>query len=247
MRFLPRGRRSSGRSVVRPVIRSIAAVAAVPLAAVAALVPSAAQAHSLTSSTISTHVTDDGVDATISIALDTLDDALGTSYAAAEDVSTVADAATEYLSDHLAVTSADGTEWSETYSDATIETVEGIDSFSVDVTFDTGSSDTSSFEIAYDAVIEAVPGHEAVVVLTDASGDVSTAGVITSSADALTVGATSDAAGRVNAGILDMVGYGFHHVLEGADHCCSSPLCFSRLRSWSLPAAGAAGRRWCPR
>jgi hypothetical protein len=53
---------------------------------VAVLAPSTAQAHSLDSSTISTHVTDDGVDTTITIALKTLDEALGTNHAEQRDV-----------------------------------------------------------------------------------------------------------------------------------------------------------------
>ena len=75
-----------------------------------ALWPTAAEAHSLESSTISTHVNSDGtVDATISIALETLDEALGTEYAAGTDVTSYADAVNAYLADHLSVTDATGT------------------------------------------------------------------------------------------------------------------------------------------
>lgn len=183
-----------------------------------ALAPTAAQAHSLTSSTISTHVTGTGVDATISVALDALEAATGTTYDG-QDAEAYADDVVEYLADHLTVTSTDGTEWAETFSGATIEDVEGIESFSVDVSFDTAGSDTSGFDLTYDAVIEADPAHEAVVVLTDPQGDVTTAGVLTSSDDTLSVaveGATASSDG--GHGVLDMVGYGFEHVLQGADH-----------------------------
>lgn len=185
---------------------------------VLALAPTAAQAHSLTSSTISTHVTDSGVDATISIALDTLETATGTTYDG-QDAQAYADDVVGYLADHLSVTSADGTEWAESFSGATVEDVDGIESFTVDVSFDTAGSDTSAFDLTYDAVIEADPAHEAVVVLTDPAGEVSTAGVLTSSDDTLSVvvdGATASAGG--GHGVLDMVGYGFEHVLQGADH-----------------------------
>jgi hypothetical protein len=94
----------------------------------------------------------------------------------------------------------------------------GIESFSVDVTLDTGDSDTSTFEIAYDAIIEAIPDHQAVVVLTDPSGNVSTPGVITSSDDTVTVALANAADASPSTGILDMIGYGFRHVLDGADH-----------------------------
>ena len=55
--------------------------------------------------------------------------------------------------------------------------------------------------------------------LTDAEGNVSTAGVITSAADTVQVVTDGTASsGSTPSGILDMVGYGLHHVLDGADH-----------------------------
>ena len=227
---------------MRPARRALA-VAAVPLlAGLAVLLPStAAQAHSLESSTISAHVTDGGVDATVTIAVQTLEEATGLdlSSAGAGDSS---DALVAYLDEHLTATGADGTVWGETWSDVTRETVDGIDSVSFDVTFGTGTSDTSSFALTYDAVIEAVPGHEAVVVLTDADGTVSTPGVLTAADDTLTV--TTSAAGTSSGGdtgVLDMVGYGFHHVLDGADH-----LLFLGALLLTAPVAAVAGR-WVPR
>lgn len=230
------------RRTARPARRALA-VAAVPLlAGLAVLLPStAAQAHSLESSTISAHVTDGGVDATVTIAVETLEEATGLDLSSA-DAATSSDEVVEYLAEHLAATSTDGTAWGETWSDVTRETVDGIDSLSVDVTFATGTSDTSAFELTYDAVIEAVPGHEAVVVLTDADGTVSTPGVLTAADDTLTV--TTAAAGTSSGGdtgILDMVGYGFHHVLEGADH-----LLFLAALLLTAPVVAVAGR-WRPR
>lgn len=221
--------------------RPLAAAGALLAGGVLALAPTAAQAHSLTSSTISTHVTEDGVDATISVALQTLETATGTSYDG-QDVQAYADEVVDYLADHLTATSADGTEWAESFSGATIEDVEGIESFTVDVTFDTAGSDTSGFDLTYDAVIEAVPDHEAVVVLTDPAGDVSTAGVLTASDHTLSVavdgGTASSEAGH---GVLDMVGYGFEHVLQGADH-----LLFLVTLLLAAPLVVVAGR-WVPR
>lgn len=176
------------------------------------LLTDAASAHSLDSSTISVRVDDDGVDATISLAIDTLDEALGADHTTI-DADDYADQIVAYLDEHLTVTGADGTIWAETYSDAVEETIEGIDSFSVDVAFDVGSSDPADFTITYDAVIEAVDGHEAVVVLTDADGEISTPGVLDASDDTLEIGT-----GSAGVAVDDMVTYGFHHVLEGADH-----------------------------
>jgi len=196
--------------------RPLASLAVLLGAALAALVPSPASAHSLDSSTISVHVTDEGVDATISVALETLDEALGTDYAADTDVADYSDAVIDYLATHLEVTGDDGGAWGESFSDLTRTDVEGIDSLRVDVDFDTGASDLEGFTIAYDAIIEAVPGHEAVVVLTDADGEISTPGVISGAGDTVTIGdAAEEGAGS---GTADMIGYGFHHVLEGADH-----------------------------
>ena len=180
------------------------------------LSPAVADAHSLDSSTLSVRVGEDSVDATVSVALETLDEALGTDYTSATDVDSYADAVIAYLDGHLTVTGADGATWTETCTDVTRESVEGIESLSVEVTLDPGSADPSAFTLTYDGIIEADPSHEAVVVLTDAAGDISTAGVLTASDDSLQIGeASGDAA---STGVADMIGYGLHHVLEGADH-----------------------------
>lgn len=229
------------RRTARPARRALA-VAAVPLLAGLALLPSTpAQAHSLESSTISAHVTDGGVDATVTIAVETLLEATGLDLSST-DAAASSDDVVKYLDEHLAATSTDGTVWGETWSDVTLESVDGIDSVSVDVTFATGTSDTSAFELTYDAVIEVVPGHEAVVVLTDADGTVSTPGVLTAADDTLTI-ATSAAgtSSGADTGILDMVGYGFHHVLDGADH-----LLFLAALLLTAPVVAVAGR-WRPR
>ncbi|SNS32150.1 HupE / UreJ protein [Geodermatophilus saharensis] len=171
------------------------------------LTPTPASAHSLHSSTLSVRVGEDSVDVTVSVATATLDRALGT-----DTGSSSADAVVAYLDDHLTVTGADGRAWAETYTGVVRESVEGIDSIGVEVTLDPGGADPSAFTLAYDGGIEADPTHEAVVVLTDAAGDISTAGVLTAADASLQVG---DVAAT---GITDMVGYGLHHVLAGADH-----------------------------
>ncbi|SDC92127.1 HupE / UreJ protein [Geodermatophilus telluris] len=176
------------------------------------LTPAVASAHSLDSSTLSVRVGEDAVDTTVTVALQTLDETLGTDWTAATDVDSYADAVIAYVDEHLTVTGADGTPWTETYTAVTGESVEGIDSVGVEVTLDPAGADPSSFTLAYDGVIEADPAHEAVVVLTDAAGDISTAGVLTATDDSLQIGDAADA------GITDVVGYGLHHVLEGADH-----------------------------
>lgn len=151
--------------------RRLALTASTALAATAlTLIPAtSAQAHSLDSSTIAVRLTEDSAEATVSVALESLDTALGTSYATATELTDAqVDAIKDYIDEHLTVTGADGTTWSETYSDAVVESVEGIQSFSVDVSFDTGNVDPSSLVIDYHGIIESDASHEAVVVLTDA-------------------------------------------------------------------------------
>lgn len=201
--------------------RSLPSGLAALVVAGSVLLPTAAQAHSLDSSTIAVRIDQgDGagtmdVEATVSVAVETLSDALGT---ASADVGSEAWAteAVAYLDEHTTVTAADGTVWDETWSDAVLEQVEGISSLSVDVTLDSDDQATSAFTIAYDAVIEAVPAHEAVVVLTDADGAISTPGVVDATSSSLTI--TTGQASTTTASLADMVGYGFHHVLAGADH-----------------------------
>ena len=187
-----------------------------------------AQAHSLTSSTLAVRVGEESVEATVSVAADTLDAVVADQATDAEVVA--------YLAEHLTVTGSDGSTWTETWSSVARETVEGIDSYSVEVVLDTGGVDASSFTLAYDGVIEADASHEAVVVLTDAAGDISTAGVLTATDDTLTVGGAA-ATGAADTGWLDMVGYGLHHVLEGADH-----LLFLLTLLLVAPVAAVAGR-----
>ena len=133
---------------------------------------------------------EDSAHATVSVALESLDAALGTDYATAADVDEYADEVVAYLDEHLTVTGADGTAWTETCRSVR-ESVEGIESFSVDVALDPGGADPSSFTIGYDAIIEADPAHEAVVVLTDTAGDISTAGVLTAADSSLRIGDTA--------------------------------------------------------
>lgn len=219
------------------ILRRLGLASSAALATVLVLLPATtASAHSLESSTIAVRLTDDTAEATVSVALEAVDSALGTAYATAETLSEADLAAiTAYIDEHLTVTGADGAEWAETYTNATVESVEGIQSFSVEVSFDTAGADPSNLVIDYDAIISSDSSHEAVVVLTDAAGDISTAGVINASDQTLTIG---DA---VQPGLVDMIGYGFHHVLEGADH-----LLFLTTLLLVAPLAVMAARRWGP-
>jgi len=187
--------------------RRLLAGAALAATGVLALGATPAAAHSLDSTTVSVHVSAEQADATITLPVETLAEAIGTGQP--DDTTVVA-----YLADHLTATGADGPVWGESFSTPAAETVEGIESLVVDVTFDSAGAGAEDFTLTYDAIVADVPGHEAVVVLTDADGQVSTAGVLTSAGDSLTIGDVS----ATSTGVVDMVGYGLTHVLEGADH-----------------------------
>ena len=213
----------------------VAAALALALAGLLVLLPTTAGAHSLESSTIAVVVSDDSAELTISLAVATLDEALGTSYLDAQDLDEYPADLISYLDEHLTVTGADGSVWGETYLGAERETVEGIESFIVQVALDNGDSSTSRFTLTYDAVIETVDGHQAVVVLTDSNDDISTVGTIEAGSTSLEI-----VDGARSVPVADMVGYGFHHVLEGADH-----LLFLLTLLLPAPLVAAAGR-WRP-
>lgn len=220
------------------------AVVLTSLAAVALAAP-AAQAHSLESSTVSVHLTSasgstgsaevTGVDADLSIAVETLQTALGLPVDGTLDDAEIAEA-TQYVADHLAVTDATGQSLSETLGDVRVEAVEGIESLRVHVDLDATDADLSTLTLDYDAVIEAVSGHEAVVVLTDTAGEVTTAGVLTAQDSTLTLVEDAASAGA-GSGAWDLVGLGFHHVLAGADH-----LLFLLTLLLTAPLVAVAGR-----
>ncbi len=191
---------------------------------VVALLPGAAAAHSLQSSTIVAKVSDTSVTTTITVATKTATAAAGSS-----DPQVIA----SYLAEHLQVTGSSGSAWGETVTNVTEETVDGIASVSAEVLLDPGSDDPGVFTIDFDGIIEADASHEAVVVLQDAAGDFSTPGIATATDHTVAVGGAGE-----QAGVLDMLGHGFTHVLAGADH-----LLF--LIALLLPAPLlAARRRW---
>jgi hypothetical protein len=192
--------------------RAVAAVATIIMVLLFGSV-SMAGAHSLESSTIAVQVTGDSAEATVSLAIETLDEALETEYLSQDDLGGYVDEIVAYVDEHLTVNGPDGTEWTETYTNAERTTVEGIESFSVDVAFDTGGQDPDWFTITYDAIIESMAGHEAVVVLTDPDGEISSPGVIDAANPSLIIGEDS-----ADVATGDMIRYGFEHVLEGADH-----------------------------
>ena len=198
--------------------RHLARFAAVALftatAAALCLAPGTASAHTLANSSVTIELTDHDASGTIALAVASLDKTFETGDRS-DDLSAAAYQTqfTTYLDEHLTVRGADGVAWPEHYSNYVRQTVEGIETISVDVDFDIGTADPADFAITYDAIIEAVPDHEAVLVFVDATNRASTPGVFTASDDTLTIGD-----GATAVGLVDMTRFGFHHVLDGADH-----------------------------
>ncbi len=198
--------------------------------------PSPAEAHSLESSTVVVTITDDAVEAGLSIAAEPLAQAMGADFGDAKspaEITAHADEIVAYLDAHLRVTSTDGTTWGEDYDDPDVARIEGIIVVSVNVGFETEDSTITRFTVEYDAVTDSVPDHEAVLVLRDSNREISSVGIF--DADNTTLVVTD---GSHSPPMIDMIVYGFDHVLEGADH-----LLF--LTTLLLPAPLiVADRRW---
>ncbi|HAP75872.1 MAG TPA: hypothetical protein DCR14_07280, partial [Acidimicrobiaceae bacterium] len=192
-----------------------------------------ASAHSLASSAVTIELSEHGMTGDIALAVGSLDQAFDEAHRSdALTADAYAAQVTAYLDEHLTITGAGGTEWPEQYTDFDRQTVEGIETIRVGLTVDVAGDDPSEFTIAYDAIIEAVPGHEAVLVLVDATNSASTPGVFTDDEPTITIGD-----GSADVAISDMAWFGFHHVLDGADH-----LLFLLTLLLPAPLMAAAGR-----
>lgn len=190
----------------------VAALAAATAAVVAA--PGSASAHTLASSSLTIELTTDDMSGSLSVAVASLDLALDP--ASRSDVlgaDEYAASAVDYLESHLTVRGTDGVEWPDHVTSVRRETVEGIETFAVEFDVDVVGDDPSAFTIAYDGIIEAVPDHEAVLVLVDATNRASTPGVFRHADTTIAIGD-----GATSTGVADMVRHGFHHVVAGADH-----------------------------
>ncbi len=223
--------------MVRAAARVAVATATLAVVALTVLLgfnASVAAAHTMASSTVTVELTDDSMSGNLVLAVASLDQVFDPGQRSDELTATAyEEQVIAYLQDHLTVRGSDGTVWPETYSGYLRQTTEGIETIDVDLTVDTGDADPADFAIAYDAVIEALPDHEAVLVLVDADNQASTPGVFTASSPSIAVGD-----GSTSVALGDMARFGFHHVLDGSDH-----LLF--LMTLLLPAPLIAiGGRW---
>ena len=228
-------RRRVRRWSVVTLRRAGRATAILSLVAVASLCALAgtASAHSLASSSVTIEETDAGLIGTISLAVGSLDRAFDAEHRC--DTLSPGEYATQvvaYLDDHLEIRGTDGTLWPESYSNLERQTAEGIETISVDLAADIGATDRADFTVSYDAIIEAVPDHEAVLVVVNAANQASTPGVFTVDTSSIDVGD-----GSSGVAMLDMARFGFHHVLDGADH-----LLFLLTLLLPAPLIAVAGR-----
>lgn len=196
-------------------VRRFAVVAALAAATAAvAAAPGSASAHSLASSAVRLELTTDDISGSITLAVASLD--LAFDEASRSDVLAPDEyeaQAIAYLESRLVIDGVDGTEWVEHVTGYERQTVEGIETIAVEFDVDVVGDDPTAFTVTYDGIIEAVPDHEAVLVLVDATNRASTPGVFAHDDTTVTIGD-----GAPSTGLADMVRYGFHHVVEGADH-----------------------------
>ena len=227
---LPFADRSSGgqrAALASSRVRTLVKVFLV--AAVIALLPSAASAHAMDYSLVRLVLADGTVSGTTEIAVPELQKVLGADFSADDHEELAA-----YLREHVAASSG-GADWPLTIGAMTTRERDGMTWVTTAFAFDPGTAGTRDFLFEYDAVIASVTQHETEVVVTDDSGDTVVSGVITSMIPAVTI------RHEAHTGLGDMLGQGFRHVLEGADH-----LLF--LMTLLIPAPLIArGRRWAGR
>lgn len=195
--------------------RRLAVVTALAAATAAvAAAPGSASAHSFASSTVRIELTVDDMSGSVTVAVASLDLAFDEANRPdVLDADRYAAQAIAYLESHLEIHGTDGTEWPEHVTNLERRTVERIETITATLDVDVVGDDPSAFTIDYDAIIEAVPDHEAVLVFVDATNRASTPGVFSQADTTISIGH-----GATATGLADMVRYGFHHVLDGADH-----------------------------
>lgn len=200
------------------------------LVALFALLPSPAVAHAMDFSTVRLTLTGTDVTGTTEIAVPELRKVLGDDFTETQ----TADLAS-YLREHISASSAEGADWPLTIGATTTHRRDGMTWMRTAFAFDPGTATTDDFVFEYDAVIADETSHETEVVVTDASGRTVVSGVLTSMIPAVTIHH------EARTGLRDMLGQGFRHVLDGADH-----LLF--LMTLLIPAPLLAdGRRWTRR
>lgn len=136
-----------------------------------------------------------------------------------------------YLDDHLELAGPDGA-WVVDFGHLTVATVNGVDYLRAAVDLRPPGGDTDSFTLAYDGLIESDDAHQVIVTIV-AQDDTIIAAVLDADLSSVDVAAlsTSSTFGTI-------VGEGFDHVLDGADHIVF-------LLALLLPAPlVVAGRRW---
>lgn len=219
-----------------------ARVASAPLALVAALIAGSAvlagwggvaSAHTLDSSAVKLVIGEDSLTGTVSVAVASLDKALAPDQrSAALSPERYASVVEAYIDDHLSFQGADGMPWDESYSNLVRQSTEGVETVTMTVSADAGGNNPADVAVSYDAIIEAVPDHEAVLVVETAGGEISTPGLFSTDKPVIVLGE-----GSTQVASLDMVRLGVHHVLDGADH-----LLFLFMLLLPAPLIAVAGR-----
>lgn len=256
-------RRTPVRLLRRRLGRLGAALTAL-LAALTATIALAwpASAHVVPSSSVRLDVDDTGIVATVDIPVDDLEVASGIDLGEGTqaDIDANADALEAYLTEHFTPTSDDGESWSVTEGDAltvssagdaaTTGIYEQVET-SFTLTPPDGEEVSDGFDLGYDAVVERVATHTAIVTVASDSTDEDFSGAytvgtvqrdtVTNTVEPLHVDLDS---GGEATGFVDMVKLGIQHIREGTDHqlflltlLLPAPL-LARARRWSGTVTG---------
>lgn len=152
------------------------------------------------------------------------------------DVSADSDAAKVYLAQHLVVTGEDGARWATEFGALSLLTRNDFGYVGITLTATPPSGRMSPFTVHYDGIREIFADHEILVLARPVDGEQRIVALLGEGETTVEL----DENGRTSAGFWAMVGHGFHHVSDGADH-----LLFLVVLLLPAPLMAVAGR-WQP-
>lgn len=222
--------------------RALGLLAAVVIG-VAGWISGSVSAHEPGTTAIDLDASSDEVVAQIDLPVDKLEAALDTDLETDRlALSADRDLIVGYITDHLDIGSigdvgGQGSEgWPETAGALTAITIDGVRHLRLLVDLDPGATMPDAFAIEYDGILADDDSHEIYITVSGDADAAGLVGVIDADTASVTVGGHDD--GRGWSALVPMIGRGFSHVLDGADH-----LLF--LFALLLPAPLVVGaRRW---
>ncbi len=220
--------------------RSVALVIASTILVVFAMAGPAA-AHDPGTTAVEIESDASGLDIQIDLPIDELGEAIGQDIATDTfGLSQQRDEIVGYVDDYFSISEAIGTtaddvgEWSTDISTVTVIRSDGRQYVRAALRSEPAAGDSAeTFTITSGLIVESDDNHEIVITVLGEDGAATIAGILDSDSDGLTVSGTDE----VEASFGAIVGHGFDHVLEGADH-----LLFLVTLLLPAPMVVAAGR-----